>query len=237
MTLINISIKGGPGSGNWGHRGIPGKVGGSSPRGAGMSPTSGKDWLQRYEKKTGREHPTAAAERERQAAAERKRLAKKKVRRTSYVKPDSYENYDAYELRNKSKKKIKRSALKHKGRVMVNTSGDAIINVDARPKQDKSGGQYEPEFVDLANYAGYDSATSTKFRLLTGNVMKINSHSAGLGKGFARSGGARKDAQAEYRIRDSLKALVNKGFPLDMMVEWMLDSGKMISRTIQDWVR
>jgi len=33
MTLINISIKGGPGSGNWGHRGIPGKVGGSSPRG------------------------------------------------------------------------------------------------------------------------------------------------------------------------------------------------------------
>ena len=32
---INISIKGGPGSGNWGHRGIPGKVGGSSPRGAG----------------------------------------------------------------------------------------------------------------------------------------------------------------------------------------------------------
>jgi len=37
MTLISISIqsKGGPGSGNWGHRGIPGKVGGSSPRGAG----------------------------------------------------------------------------------------------------------------------------------------------------------------------------------------------------------
>ena len=35
MTLINISIKGGPGSGNWGHRGIPGKVGGSSPRGVG----------------------------------------------------------------------------------------------------------------------------------------------------------------------------------------------------------
>jgi len=39
MTLINISVKGGPGSGNWGHRGVPGKVGGSSPRGAGLSPT------------------------------------------------------------------------------------------------------------------------------------------------------------------------------------------------------
>jgi len=56
---IQISIKGGPGSGNWGHRGIPGKVGGSSPRGAGMSPTSGKDWLQRYEKRAGKKHPSA----------------------------------------------------------------------------------------------------------------------------------------------------------------------------------
>jgi len=61
MTLISISIqsKGGPGSGNWGHRGIPGKVGGSSPRGAGLSPTSGKDWLQRYEKRAGKKHPKA----------------------------------------------------------------------------------------------------------------------------------------------------------------------------------
>jgi len=31
MTIF-ISVKGGPGSGNYGHRGIPGKVGGSSPR-------------------------------------------------------------------------------------------------------------------------------------------------------------------------------------------------------------
>ena len=45
MTLINISIKGGPGSGNWGHRGRPGKRGGSSLRSVGLSPTSGKDWL------------------------------------------------------------------------------------------------------------------------------------------------------------------------------------------------
>ena len=237
MTYINISIKGGPGSGNWGHIGRPGKRGGSSPRGAGLSPTSGKDWLQRYEKRTGREHPTAAAERKRQAEAERKRLAKKKVRRTSYMKPDSYENYDAYELRKNSKKKIKRSALKHKGRVLVNKAGDAVINVDARPGQDKSKGQYEPEFIDLANYAGYDSETSTKFRLLPGNLMRINSHRAGLGKRFARSGGARKDAQAEYRIRDSLKALADKGFPLDMSVEWMLNSGKVVARTIQDWVQ
>ena len=48
MTLISISIqsKGGPGSGNWGHRGIPGKVGGSSPRGVVVlgagSPAYGK---------------------------------------------------------------------------------------------------------------------------------------------------------------------------------------------------
>jgi len=41
MTLINISIKGGPGSGNWGHRGIPGKVGGSSPRSRGGTPSYG----------------------------------------------------------------------------------------------------------------------------------------------------------------------------------------------------
>ena len=61
MTPIIIiqAVKGGPGSGNWGHRGIPGKVGGSSPRGAGLSPTSGKDWLQRYEKRTGKKHPIA----------------------------------------------------------------------------------------------------------------------------------------------------------------------------------
>jgi len=58
MTIF-ISIKGGPGSGNWGHRGIPGKVGGSSPRGAGMSPISGRDWLSRYEKRVGKKHPTA----------------------------------------------------------------------------------------------------------------------------------------------------------------------------------
>ena len=49
MTLINISIKGGPGSGNWGHRGIPGKVGGSRPRSAGLSPTSGKGCLREGE--------------------------------------------------------------------------------------------------------------------------------------------------------------------------------------------
>ena len=58
--LITIRTKGGPGSGNWGHRGIPGKVGGSSPRGVGLSPTSGKDWLERYEKRTGKKHPKAA---------------------------------------------------------------------------------------------------------------------------------------------------------------------------------
>jgi len=35
--FIAIQSKGGPGSGNWGHRGIPGKVGGSSPRGVATS--------------------------------------------------------------------------------------------------------------------------------------------------------------------------------------------------------
>ena len=37
MTIfITIKTKGGPGSGNWGHRGIPGKVGGSAPKGRSM---------------------------------------------------------------------------------------------------------------------------------------------------------------------------------------------------------
>jgi len=59
IARVIINIKGGPGSGNWGHRGRPGKRGGSSLRSVGLSPTSGKDWLQRYEKKTGKKHPTA----------------------------------------------------------------------------------------------------------------------------------------------------------------------------------
>lgn len=51
---------GGPGSGNWGHRGRPGKRGGSLPRESGMSIKSGQDWLERYKVKAGKEHPFAA---------------------------------------------------------------------------------------------------------------------------------------------------------------------------------
>lgn len=51
---------GGPGSGNWGHVGRPGSVGGSQPRSAGMTIGKGHDWLQRYKVKTGHDHPYKA---------------------------------------------------------------------------------------------------------------------------------------------------------------------------------
>jgi hypothetical protein len=58
MASIRITLKrrtkGGPGSGNWGHSGRPGQVGGSNPRGHSMSIRTGADWKNRYEAKTGR---------------------------------------------------------------------------------------------------------------------------------------------------------------------------------------
>jgi hypothetical protein len=59
VLALEALALGGPGSGNWAHRGRPGKVGGSLPRGAGMSIKSGKDWLKRYEEKAGHPHPVA----------------------------------------------------------------------------------------------------------------------------------------------------------------------------------
>jgi len=65
---------GGPGSGNWGHAGRKGKVGGSQSRSDAMSVRTGKDWLDRYERVAGKAHPEAkeAEEERRKAEAERK---------------------------------------------------------------------------------------------------------------------------------------------------------------------
>lgn len=58
MASIRITLKrrskGGPGSGNWGHSGRQGLVGGSAPRSHSMSVRTGADWQKRYEAKTGR---------------------------------------------------------------------------------------------------------------------------------------------------------------------------------------
>jgi len=43
-----IEEKGGPGSGNWGHAGRPGKIGGSMPQSVAMSRTSGRTATARY---------------------------------------------------------------------------------------------------------------------------------------------------------------------------------------------
>jgi hypothetical protein len=75
MSTIKVTIrkrvKGGPGSGNWGHAGRPGAVGGSAPRSQAMSVRSGQDWLERYQSAAGKTHPLktqiAKAAEERQA--------------------------------------------------------------------------------------------------------------------------------------------------------------------------
>jgi len=53
--IIENKLFGGPGSGNWGHAGRPGKRGGSVPRSAGMSIKSGPDWEARFHKARGEE--------------------------------------------------------------------------------------------------------------------------------------------------------------------------------------
>lgn len=47
IALAELEIKGGAGSGNWGHAGRAGKRGGSVSRGVAMSRTSGRDWQSR----------------------------------------------------------------------------------------------------------------------------------------------------------------------------------------------
>jgi len=47
LNILFEILKGGPGSGNWGHSSRPGKRGGSAPRSAGLSPTTGPDWKAR----------------------------------------------------------------------------------------------------------------------------------------------------------------------------------------------
>jgi len=59
VKVKEVGEKGGPGSGNWGHAGIPGSVGGSIPRDSGMSIASGSTWLERYEAAKGKPHPYA----------------------------------------------------------------------------------------------------------------------------------------------------------------------------------
>jgi hypothetical protein len=85
MTSIKVTVrkrvKGGPGSGNWGHAGRPGAVGGSTPRSNSMSIRSGQDWLDRYQTAAGKTHPVAEKiASERQAQQERQDLEKKLTR-------------------------------------------------------------------------------------------------------------------------------------------------------------
>ena len=85
MSTIKVTIrkrvKGGPGSGNWGHSGRPGAVGGSAPRGQSMSVRSGQDWLERYQTRAGKTHPEAEKiATERQAQQARQDLEKKLTR-------------------------------------------------------------------------------------------------------------------------------------------------------------
>lgn len=56
MSLQKLfeSLKGGAGSGNWGHAGVPGKRGGSSPRSFAMSRTTGRDYQERQLAKKGK---------------------------------------------------------------------------------------------------------------------------------------------------------------------------------------
>ena len=48
---IVIGLKGGPGSGNWGHAGRLGKLGGSVPKSSAMSIATGRDWQERQQVK------------------------------------------------------------------------------------------------------------------------------------------------------------------------------------------
>lgn len=56
MSLKTLfeALKGGAGSGNWGHAGIPGHRGGSMARSFAMSRTSGRDWQERQQTKKGK---------------------------------------------------------------------------------------------------------------------------------------------------------------------------------------
>jgi len=82
---------GGPGSGNWahlgGHKGPEGKLlrGGSRPRDAGMTIAKGKDWLQRYTKASGREHPFEKVMRKQQAEEKAKRANTLKARPATHA--------------------------------------------------------------------------------------------------------------------------------------------------------
>lgn len=51
LSYLFQKLKGGAGSGNWGHAGIVGHRGGSSPRSFAMSRTSGRDWQERQQAK------------------------------------------------------------------------------------------------------------------------------------------------------------------------------------------
>lgn len=51
LSLFFQKLKGGPGSGNWGHAGIPGHRGGSAARSFAMSIRTGRDWQERQQAK------------------------------------------------------------------------------------------------------------------------------------------------------------------------------------------
>jgi len=71
MKII-VRVKGGLGSGNYGHAGIPGKRGGSVPRSSHM-PLKSSGWMEKYEGTSGEVHQRERDEREAYREAEEER--------------------------------------------------------------------------------------------------------------------------------------------------------------------
>lgn len=57
LKSLFLTLKGGAGSGNWGHAGIQGHRGGSLPRSSAMSRTTGRDYQERQQLKKGNRLP------------------------------------------------------------------------------------------------------------------------------------------------------------------------------------
>ena len=102
VKVKEVGEKGGPGSGNWGHAGISGSVGGSQKRSVAMSIRSGPDWMERYESKSGRQHAQERKERAEFAALKQQAREKAQQGKSDKMKYPRVEkgSYQAELVRN-----------------------------------------------------------------------------------------------------------------------------------------
>jgi len=252
MGTIRITIrkrtKGGSGSGNWGHSGRPGQVGGSayqsisgkphpeaekiaSERQAQQARQDLEDKLTRYYQEGKMSLSQVAAqlnisESDAQTLVGKPTEGKRKY--TKYAQPDPSGGLDFYELTAGSAYKMRENVTEQPGRLVLdNATGKMALAMDSGRQGIKG------DYQDIVYYGNIKAKPLQQVRLSKNSILEPwRVEQAGVG----RLTGTAADRRALENIAKAAEHLISAGFPSNMPLNFRMGV-RDISATLEQWIK